>query len=273
MTGLYGVIGDPVAHSLSPLIHRGWIRDHALDADYRGLQVPSPALFDALATLERQGTKGLNVTLPHKQAVMSHCDEISALASQIGAVNTLSRLASGGWRGDNTDHDGFLDDLADVWGAELRGRRVRVLGAGGAARAVILALHGQGAKVEIANRTVERAQAVLSSLNLDSIQILSLADGLRDVSGVELVVNCLSLGHTGGSFDWPPGEGRFLYDISYGQAAETFVAPARAAGWQVADGLGMLVGQAARSFSIWFGIDPDRGRAMERSQAALEAAG
>lgn len=273
MTALFGVIGDPVSHSLSPLIHRGWIRDHALDADYRGLQVPSAALTDALATLERQGIKGLNVTLPHKQDVISHCDEVSALARQIGAVNTLSRLAEGGWRGDNTDHDGFLDDLADVWGGGVRGCRVRVLGAGGAARAVVLALHTRGAKVEIANRTQERAQEMVSGLGLESIEIMSLEDGLTDFLQTELVINCLSLGHSGGTLDWPAGGGRFLYDISYGRAAESVLAPARAAGWQTADGLGMLVGQAARSFSIWFGIEPDRTRAMDRCRAALEAAG
>lgn len=273
MTGLFGVIGDPVSHSLSPLIHRGWIRDHGLDADYRGLQVPADSLADAMETLLRQGVKGLNVTLPHKQAVMGHCDELSELARSIGAVNTLSRLPSGGWRGDNTDHDGFIDDLSDVWGEPLRGRQVCILGAGGAARAVVLALHGRGARLSIANRTVERANALVSELALADVQVLALDAALFDLSGADLVVNCLSLGHSGGSLDWPAGNGRLLYDISYGRAAEQVLAPARQCGWQACDGLGMLVAQAARSFAIWFGIEPDRSRAMARCRTALEAAG
>ncbi|NBC19476.1 MAG: shikimate dehydrogenase [Alphaproteobacteria bacterium] len=272
MTRLYGVIGDPVTHSLSPVIHRGWARDHGLDADYRGLHVPAEALGDAMGTFERQGVKGLNVTLPHKQAVMEHCESISPLARRIGAVNTLSLQSGGAWRGDNTDYHGFLEDLSETWPAGLRGRRIRVLGAGGAARAVLLALHEAGARLDIANRTPARAQALAADLQLPGTPVLGLEEGLADLAGVELVVNCLSLGHSGAGLALPAGEGRPFYDISYGPASRRVLGPAEAAGWKTADGLGMLVAQAALSFEIWFAIRPDREAALRRCRAALEAA-
>jgi shikimate dehydrogenase len=272
MTGLFGVIGDPISHSLSPVIHRGWIRDNGRNADYRGLRVTADHLAEAMQTFERQAIKGLNVTLPHKQAVIAHCEVVAPLAARIGAVNTLSRLPDGGWRGDNTDHDGFLDDLADAWPADLAGRHVCVLGAGGAARAIVLALHGRGACVTIANRTVERARQLVADLQLDDVRVEPLGRAFGDMADAELVVNCLSLGHSGESLPLAPGKGRLLYDISYGPAARAILTPAQAAGWKVRDGLGMLVAQAARSFEIWFAIQPDRSAAMTRCRTALEAA-
>ncbi len=271
MTRMFGVIGDPIAHSLSPLIHRGWIREHGLDADYRALRVGADDLGDAMATFTRQGIRGLNVTLPHKQAVIAHCDAVSPLAQQIGAVNTLSRTADGGWRGDNTDHDGFTDALDGLLGRSPHGMHVRVLGAGGAARAVVLALHHAGADISLANRTREHAQGLVDSLGLNDIEILSLQDGLDQMQTVDLVVNALSLGHQASHLALPEGAGRLFYDISYGPAARAVLEPARARGWATVDGLGMLVAQAARSFEIWFSTRPDTQTAQERCRTAVEA--
>lgn len=272
MSGLYGVIGDPISHSLSPLIHRGWLRDHDLGGDYLALHVLHGEALDGLDTLARQGFRGLNVTLPHKQAVLAACETVSPLVEKLGAANTLTRTSSGSWRADNTDHDGFLSDFQVQAGQSLADRRILVIGAGGAARAVALALKQAGAELVIANRTPERARELCALCQIApgrAIELHQLGDALAHA---DMVVNALSLGHLGEGLDLPPGEQRFFYDLSYGKAAEAVLAPARANGWRTADGLGMLVGQAALAFEIWHGIMPDRARALQRCAMALEAA-
>lgn len=270
MTGLYGVAGDPVSHSLSPLIHRGWMRDHGLAADYQAFHVPAGSFADALESFMRQGVKGLNVTLPHKAEALRLAGSASDLARRIGAANTLSRTDTG-WAADNTDHHGFLVALEEALERIPAGRAV-VIGAGGAARAAVLALASVGVDLTVANRTPERAR-----LMLDDLGVAAEACGLDQLnpalSGADFAVNTTSMGHEGGELDWPHGQGRLLFDLSYGKAADTILGPAGISGWRTVDGLGMLVAQAALSFRIWFSIDPDRERAMERCRTALEAAG
>lgn len=272
MSGLYGVIGDPISHSLSPLIHRGWLRDHDLGGDYLALHVRYGEALDGLSTLARQGFRGLNVTLPHKQAVLAACETVSPLVEKLGAANTLTRTQGGGWRADNTDHDGFLRDFEAEAGETLSGRRILIIGAGGAARAVALALKQAGAELVVANRTLERAGELCALCQIAPTRAIGL-DQLGDaLSHADMVVNALSLGHLGESLDLPPGQQRFFYDLSYGKAAEAILAPARSMGWRTADGLGMLVGQAALAFEIWHGIAPDQARALQRCRTALEIA-
>lgn len=271
MTKLYGVIGDPITHSLSPLIHRGWVRDLGLDADYLAFHVPDGELDAGLAALEREGVRGLNVTLPHKSAVMELCAERSPLVEQIGAANTLSRLPDGGWRADNTDKDGFLTDFQEAFGASLSGVRILMLGAGGAARAVALALKEAGAETVIANRTPARALSLCADLGLPAKRAIPLAEADAALEFADGVVNCLSLGHAGGELELGEGRGRLFYDISYGKAAARVLTGALEEGWRVADGLGMLVGQAALSFEIWQGVQPNKAAALARCRTALEA--
>ena len=271
MTRLYGVIGDPIAHSLSPLIHRGWMRDNHLDADYRGFHVPGGELVHGLGALERDGVRGLNVTLPHKSEVIAQSVTCSQLVNRLGAANTLTRLPQGGWHADNTDLGGFLEDFRAFMASDLKGARIMMLGAGGAARAVALALSEAGADLVIANRTQARAEALCTDLALVGANIIALDSLGPQLQSCDGVVNCLSLGHSGESLDLGAGRGRPVYDISYGQAAALVLEPAAQAGWRVADGLGMLVGQAALSFEIWHGIRPDRVRALSRCRTALEA--
>jgi len=271
MTRLFGVIGDPVTHSLSPLIHRGWMRDLDIDADYVGFHVPGDALACAFETFDRRNVRGLNVTLPHKQDVAPMCASRSRLVERIGAANTLTRQPDGSWHADNTDHDGFLEDFRAQFGAPLQGARIRVIGAGGAARAVVLALSNTGARVSLANRTPERAGAMARDLGLGDLSPVPFSAGLAQLDAVDAVVNTASLGDGGEHLDVAPGHGRVFYDISYGARAETVLSSAHAAGWRTLDGLGMLVSQAALSFEIWFSHSPDRTRALERCRAALEA--
>lgn len=272
MSGLYGVMGDPISHSLSPLIHRGWLRDLRLSGDYLALQVPEGEALDGLRTLERQGFSGLNVTLPHKQAVLAGCQSLSPLVEKLGAANTLVRTRSGSWHGENTDHDGFIEDFAAKAGRDIAGSRILLIGAGGAARAVALALRTAGADLVIANRTLERAQDLCVLCDLPASRAIGLAQIEDAASHADMLVNALSLGHLGQALALPDGEGRFLYDLSYGKAAEAILAPALNAGWRTADGLGMLIGQAALAFAIWHGVAPDRETAERRCRTALEVA-
>jgi shikimate dehydrogenase len=164
MRHLYGVIGDPIAHSLSPLIHKGWMRDHNLPADYLALQVPSDEFDKALTVLSEKGFKGFNVTLPHKLNALQWAQSVTPRARKIGAVNTLWYDADGQRHGDNTDAPGFMASLSAIYNKPLEGEDVLVLGAGGAARAIIYALDEAGAKVALANRTILRPRRSFQNL-------------------------------------------------------------------------------------------------------------
>ncbi len=269
MGGLYGVIGDPVAHSLSPLIHRGWMRDLGIDADYRAFRVPADELATGVSALERDGVRGLNVTLPHKIAVAALCETVTPLARALGAVNTLTRTPTGGWAGDNTDHGGFLDDFRDQAGNVLTSGTVLVLGAGGAAQAVTRGLCDEGFGLVIANRTPARAVALAATLSLPASVVHDLSGIPALARTVDAVVNTLSAGHDGQVVQLGEGGGRLYYDISYGKAARGNLDAASRDGWRVADGLGMLVGQAALSFETWHGVRPDRATALTRCRQAM----
>ena len=273
MTELYGVIGDPIVHSLSPVIHNGWIRDYGVAAEYLALQVAEGDFEEAMKTLTDRGGKGFNVTLPHKQAAAEYANDKSELVQTLGAANTLRWSQDRSWEADNTDIGGFQDSLSKLLDGASTAKRVFVLGAGGSARAIVFALHLAGAKITLCNRTISRAEELLDALGLTGHQAMGLAEGLERLSDADLVINTTSAGHQGARFDLPPGDDRLFYDISYGSAAQFMLTGAEEAGWRIADGLGMLVYQAARSFEIWFGIQPDADRALKRCREALELAG
>ena len=270
MTALYGVIGDPIAHSLSPLIHGGWIRDHHLDAVYLPMKVPAGELGETLKSLERRNAAGVNITLPHKLDALAIAEEASDAARTIGAANTLSRTKDGGWYADNTDAPGFLADLQDQGISSVGGKTVFVLGAGGAARAIVYALVAEHARVFICNRTEVKARALAVELGAEAGA--SLEKGFSQIESAEFVVNTTSLGHTGGTLNLPDGGGRLFHDISYGKAARGMLKAAAERGWKTADGLGMLVHQAAESFQIWTNILPSTSKALTRARTALEMA-
>ncbi|MEM7661308.1 MAG: shikimate dehydrogenase [Pseudomonadota bacterium] len=286
MTALYGVIGDPIEHSLSPLIHRGWMRDYNVDADYLAMQVPAGNLEDALETLALRGCKGANITLPHKEDAFRLSNRLSETARRIGAVNTLMRSTDNVWAGDNTDAPGFRHALGHAFEAvgtkpfsTPKAEYALVLGAGGASRAVAYVFGMEGQSAVFCNRTLDRAQSLVAIHDIaqrsrekgvadaQAVGIENLSDELRVCS---YMVNATSLGHAGKSIDWPEGRGRLAYDLSYGKAADAFLGPAQEAGWRVVDGLRMLVAQAAVSFEIWFGRAPDIDKGFERAARALE---
>ena len=266
MTKMLGVIGDPVAHSLSPYIHNHWLRQHSIPAVYAALEVKAGELAASLDSLRAHGALGLNVTLPHKEAVLRLASSASDTARRLGAANTLSRTEEGSWAADNTDAPGFALTL-DYGDIAVEGREVFLLGAGGSARAVADVLSRRGARLTICNRTAERAERLALDL-APAARILSLEDGLQQAS---LIVNTLSLGHSGGTLELPENPGGIFYDISYGKGAAASLAEAARKGWRGLDGLGMLVAQASLSFEIWFGITPDLAAAHTRARALLEA--
>lgn len=255
---LLGVAGWPVAHSRSPAMHNAALRELGLDWLYVPLPLPPERFDEAVRALPGSGFKGLNVTVPHKEAALALADRRSTAAAEIGAANTLT-FADGSIAAENTDAHGFLDALGSPSAA---GAKALVLGAGGSARAVVWALRQAGAgEVSIHNRTAERARALAADL------------GARHAARPEpadLVVNCTTLGLNGEdasrelSMAEPPAT---LVDLVYGDGPTALERWAANAGARTVSGLEVLVAQGARSLEAWTGVDAPR--AVMRA-AALE---
>ena len=265
----YAVVGDPVAHSMSPLIHNSWIADAGLNAHYDRIHLQSETAADDLRALVRE-YDGLNVTLPHKIAALSAATNSSLEARTVGAANTLVR-EHGAWTAHNTDVAGFEAAMHAACGDELRNLRVLLIGAGGAARAAVVSLNRSHAMLTIANRSVVNAAALANEL-VPHAGTADLAQIERLSVDADVIVNSASLGHAGASL--PPlaaGRGRPFLDLSYGKAASATLNAAAQAGWAPHDGLTMLVAQAAAAFHLWFGIWPDQAKALHACRAAVSA--
>jgi shikimate dehydrogenase len=248
----YAVIGQPVAHSKSPWIHAQFARAARLDIDYGRIEAPLGGFPGAADEFRDAGGKGLNVTLPFKEDAYQYCTQLTPRARDARAVNTI-RFGTETF-GDNTDGVGLVRDLARL-GADVRGSRVLLMGAGGAARGVVGALVEAGiARLTIANRTESRAREVATRFGGVSA---SGYEALRPE--FEFVINATSAGLAGESPGVPPdvlARAKLAYDMVYGRETP-FLAAARAAGVPTSDGLGMLVEQAAESFFVWRGLRPD----------------
>jgi shikimate dehydrogenase len=251
-TRVVGVIGDPVTHSLSPTLHNAAFEALGLDWVYVAFPVPRGGGAGAVAAVTALGLAGLNVTMPHKEDVAGACDELTDDAADLRSVNTVVALPGGRTLGDSTDGPGFLDALA-VDGIDVAGRPVLVLGAGGAARAVVLALGRAGATVTVAARRPDAAEAAaVLAPGARAIPI-----GAVDPSPYALVVNATPLGMSGG--DALPVDPDALHselvvvDLVYHPADTPLLTAARAKGALAVNGLGMLLHQAARSFTQWTG--------------------
>lgn len=261
MTDRYAVVGNPVAHSLSPRIHQVFAAQTGQDLSYERLLAPTDEFTDTVGEFFRTGGKGLNVTVPFKQEAWALADERGALAERAGAVNTLSFLPDGRVRGDNTDGIGLLRDLTVNQDLKLTGLRILVLGAGGAVRGVLEPLLGEKpTTLHIANRTAENAESLAADFSdLGPVS----GGGFESVAGhqYDLIINGTAAGLTG---EVPPiagtclGDGGWCYDMVYGAEPTAFVRWGKTQGAARAlDGLGMLVEQAAESFFIWRGLKPD----------------
>jgi shikimate dehydrogenase len=259
----YAVFGQPISHSLSPRIHAMFGAQLGIAVDYRAIEAGREEFSEKLEAFARDGGVGANVTLPLKQDAIALCNTISEGARRCGSVNTLVREGDR-WRGDSTDGVGLLIDLDRRHGFETRchGSRSRclLLGAGGAARAVAFALADAGVDaLVIANRTHERASALATAVAASNVEAVHW-NALGDLGAFDLVLHATAAGHEGAPLALPPSIAvrALCYDLSYGEVAAPFLRWANAAGAaHVADGLGMLVEQAAESFTLWHGRTPD----------------
>ncbi len=253
---LAGVIGDPVGHSRSPALHGHWLRTLGLPGHYVPLPVRAAHLEEALRALPTIGFVGGNVTIPHKGAALALASEASGRARRIGAANTLTFLPGGGMHADNTDGAGFLAALRAGAPGWAPGEAL-VLGAGGAARAVVDALVRAGARVRIANRTAGRAAALAADLGGEAVGWEEAGETIRRA---DLLVNTTSLGMTGAAAMAVPLDGlrpgMAVMDLVYAPLRTPLLAAAEAAGATAVDGLGMLLHQAAPGFERWFGAAP-----------------
>ncbi len=254
------VIGHPIAHSRSPLIHGHWLADLGLSGSYEKIDIDSSGLPGFLAALSANAFVGGNVTVPHKVAVMALADDVDAAGRAIGAVNTLWR-EGGRLMAGNTDARGFVANLdAEAPNWDRAPGRAGVLGAGGAARAVVYALLGRGFAVDVFNRTPGRVEALAHDFG-PHVTPRSWTDLQAALADTDLLVNTTSLGMTG----QPPLEldlaglkpAAVVNDIVYVPIETPLLRLARLKGYRAVDGLGMLLHQAVPGFARWFGVTPE----------------
>ena len=267
----FAVIGQPIAHSLSPRIHAGFAEQTGIALSYDALAVAPEDLGAQLAAWHDEGYAGFNVTLPHKTAVAALCNGLSERARVAEAVNTLLR-GEGGWEGDNTDGEGLLRDLMDNCGVAVADRRVLVLGAGGAARGILQPLLAEGpAELVLSNRSPWKPETIADALAPYG-RIRPATHMALKGDRFDLVINAMSVGHGGGFPRLPEGllaDDAVVYDLSYGEAHAPLARWAGDAGASaVFDGLGMLVEQAAVSFERWHGVLPVTDTVIARLRAA-----
>jgi shikimate dehydrogenase len=271
------VIGWPVAHSRSPVIHRYWLKLYGLEGAYEQEAVRPEEIAEFLKTLGSHGYAGANVTLPHKEAALAAADRADQAATTIGAANTLWLDAKGLLHASNTDAYGFMTHLAQEAPDWNKGKRpVMVLGAGGAARAILQGLIEAGAsKILLANRTGDRAKALAQSFG-PRVSVVPWEDRSKALAGCGLLVNTTSLGMTGK----PPLHinlsalplDAIVADIVYSPLETPLLAAAVGRGNRTVDGLGMLLHQAVPGFERWFGVRPEVTPALRAHVAAhLEA--
>jgi len=254
----YAVMGNPVRHSLSPLIH-AWFAEQTHQAlVYEAIEVPLGGFPEAVARFQAEGGRGLNVTVPFKEEAWALADERSARAEAAEAVNTLILREDGSRYGDNTDGVGLVRDLARL-GWSLAGRRLLIMGAGGAVRGVLGPLLQAGPReVVVANRGLARAQALVARFGDQGALAARRYEDL-DGTAFDVVINGTSASLAGELPPLPEGcvQGAAVYDMMYGARPTPFLDWAAAAGARhTADGLGMLVEQAAEAFLLWRGVRP-----------------
>ena len=265
MTDRYAVFGNPVAHSKSPRIHALFARQTGQDLTYQALLAPLDGFAASVQAFAAAGGRGANVTVPFKEEAFRLATELTPRAEAAGAVNTLS-FAGAAIRGDNTDGAGLVRDITHNLGVTIGGRRILILGAGGAARGVILPLLEQRpAALFVANRTATRAEQLAAAFRVEG-------GGFEPLSGrsFDLVINATAAGLSDAVLPLPASifaPGCVAYEMLYGRDTP-FMQQARAAGAAVADGLGMLVEQAAEAFFVWRGVRPDTAPVLDLLRAA-----
>ncbi len=268
-----GVMGWPVGHSRSPILHNFWLARAGIDGAYIPFAVPPDGVERALRALPALGFAGTNVTIPHKEAVFAAVDETDAIARRIGAVNTVFVRGDGSLAGSNTDAFGFAEALRsriDGWSGA--GIAATVLGAGGAARAIVAALQDEGvSEIRLVNRTAARAEALCDRFG-DPVVAVDWEDREEALDGAGFLVNTTALGMAGGEpldirLDALPQDA-VVNDIVYTPLETGLLASAHARGLRAVDGLEMLLHQARPGFAGWYGAEPTVDDALRRHVAA-----
>ncbi len=257
----YALVGHPVEHSRSPLIHRLFASQTGQNMSYELIDAAPQSFETAVRGFAAAGGKGMNVTVPHKEAAFAIVDERSDAADRAGAVNTIT-FEHGRIRGDNTDGIGFIRDVRVNQRQTIEGRRVLILGAGGAARGIVAPLlECRPLELVIANRTIERARVLARQFPAAGEVYAMTFDQLAALESFDIAINATSAGLRGETPPFPAtlvGADTFCYDLVYSVNATPFVAWARQLGAaRAVQGWGMLVEQAAESFWIWRGVRPD----------------
>ena len=274
MSDLYCVFGNPIGHSRSPAIHAAFATATGQDLRYEARLAAVDGFREAVSEFVAAGGKGANVTVPFKEEAFALATRLSERAARAGAVNTLA-FSSNEIFGDNTDGAGLVRDITVNLGCALAGKRILLLGAGGAARGVIAPLlAGQPAALSIANRSADKALALATAFaDLATVD----AGNFAQMAGksYDLVINATSASLSGESLPLPPGlfaAGSLAYDMMYGKGETPFLQLARQQGAaRCADGLGMLVEQAAEAFVVWRGVRPATAQVLADLRAQLTA--
>lgn len=273
---LAGVMGWPVAHSRSPVLHGYWIEEYGIDGAYVPLAVKPENLRRALAALPALGFAGCNLTIPHKEQALLAVNDYDPSAKRAGGVNTVVVRPDGSIHGSSTDGYGFIAALrADLAGFDAAAGPAVVLGAGGAARAIVAALIDEGAQeVRLVNRTPERAAKLAKQLG-GPVRAVAWERRAQALAGAALLVNATSLGMTGQPalelpLDALP-RAAAVNDIVYAPLETPLLAAARARGNACVDGLGMLLHQAQPGFEAWFGVRPEVSPGLRQAVATLAA--
>ncbi|MDI1495431.1 MAG: shikimate dehydrogenase [Cenarchaeum symbiont of Oopsacas minuta] len=263
MTGTYAVIGDPIDHSMSPLIHNAAFKELKMDSSYIAYKIGRDELKDGVESIKNALLSGFNVTIPHKVEILKYLDSYDDDCKKVGAANTVS-ISDGRLSGYNTDMEGFLDPLRER-NIDIKDMDVLVLGAGGAARAIVASLARQRvSSITIANRTKSSAKALLE---LADVQIESIHDAPRLAKSASLIVNATSLGLKNEQSIIPAesmNADQIIYDLVYRPMKTELLREATKAGSIIIYGYEMLLGQACRSFKIWHKIDAPR-KVMRRA--------
>ena len=260
-TKLAGVIGDPIAQSLSPYLHNYLLKKYKIDGIYIPLKVSTADFPKFLKTLPELGFAGCNVTMPHKEIALKLCDNLSESAKQIGAVNTITFEKNGKISGDNSDHFGFIQNIKNTYPYfDFKNKKILLLGAGGGALAIVFGLLKEGvADIVIANRNFERAQNLAK--NFKNISVINWQERSKNLAEFDIIINSTSLGMRDKErleIDLVGLKKEALVcDIVYRPLMTDLLASAQKQSNLIVDGIGMLIYQGLIGFEKWFGVKPD----------------
>ncbi|KUP29855.1 shikimate dehydrogenase [Bacillus halotolerans] len=263
MKKLYGVIGNPIAHSMSPDIHNAALKDLGLDGHYHAFKVEEDSLEDAVKGIRALGVQGINVTVPHKVSIMDHLDHIDESAKVLGAVNTVRREGDK-LVGYNTDGEGFVKSLMRILDKPISELSFLMIGAGGAARAIFTTIvRDNPEKFDICNRTIEKAKQLAESApSFRNVEVLSIKEAEERLEQYDVMIHTTSVGMYPNVEDIPlslqrAASSAVVCDIVYNPIQTSLLKEAKQKGLKTLDGVGMFVEQAALSFRLWTGHEPD----------------